>query len=120
VFDTRWVLQERNPPCLKLDKPLGTIYLSHKPHPIIVANTALSETTRADEIAIETTKTGKVTAVVAAKSIFSKKRYKAQNANLRNKKPSHQKAESANFLVNIAGDQDAFLRKQEKARYQRN
>ncbi len=39
---------------LKIDEPLGTIYLSHKPHPINVANTALSETTKADEIAIKT------------------------------------------------------------------
>jgi hypothetical protein len=58
---------------LKIDKPLGTIYLSHKPHPIKVFDTALSETTKADEITIETTKTGKVTAVVAVMSIFSKK-----------------------------------------------
>jgi hypothetical protein len=39
---------------LKLDKPaLGTIYLSTEPPPIKVANTAPSETTRADEIAIK-------------------------------------------------------------------
>jgi hypothetical protein len=50
---------------LKLDNPLGTIYLSTEPHPIKVADTAPSETTRADEVAIETAKTGKVTAVVA-------------------------------------------------------
>jgi hypothetical protein len=49
---------------LKIDEPLGTIYLSHKPHPIKVANTALSETMKADEIAIKTAETGKVTAVV--------------------------------------------------------
>ncbi len=49
---------------LKIDKPLGTIYLSHEPHPIKVADTALSETTKADEIAIKTATTGKVTAVV--------------------------------------------------------
>ncbi len=55
--------------CLKLDKPLGTIYLSTGPRPIKVANTAPSETTRADEIAIETAKTGKVTAVAAVMSM---------------------------------------------------
>jgi hypothetical protein len=27
---------------LKIDEPLGTIYLSHKPRPIKVVNTALS------------------------------------------------------------------------------
>jgi hypothetical protein len=82
---------------LKADKPLGTIYSSHKPHPINVANTALSETTKADQITIETAKTGKVTAVVAAMSIFSKKRCKLRSANLGNGKPSCQKAERANF-----------------------
>ncbi len=49
---------------LKIDEPLETIYLSHKPHPIKVVNTALSETTMTDEIASKTAKTGKVTAVV--------------------------------------------------------
>ncbi len=46
---------------LKIDEPLGTIYSSHKPRPIKVIDTALSETTKADEIASKTTKTGKVT-----------------------------------------------------------
>ncbi len=41
---------------LNIDKPVGTIYLSHKPHPIKVINTALSETTKADEIASKTAK----------------------------------------------------------------
>jgi hypothetical protein len=58
---------------LKIDKPVGTIYSSHKPRPIKVADTALSETTNADEIAIEAAKTGKVTALVAVMSIFSRK-----------------------------------------------
>ncbi len=62
--------------CLKIDKPIGTIYLSTEPCPIKVANTAPSETTRADEIGIEAAKTGKVTTVVAAMSIFSEKRCK--------------------------------------------
>jgi hypothetical protein len=65
---------------LKIDEPLGTINLSHKPHPIKVVNTALSETTRADEIASETAKTGKVTAVVAVMSIFSRKRCELRGA----------------------------------------
>jgi hypothetical protein len=47
--------------------------LSHKPRPIKVVNTALSETTKADEIASKTKKTGKVTAVVVVMSIFSRK-----------------------------------------------
>jgi hypothetical protein len=83
---------------LKIDEPLGTIYLSHKPHPIKFIDTALSETTKADEIAIETAKTGKVTAVVTVMRIFSRKRCKLWSANLGNEKPSCQKAEKANIL----------------------
>jgi hypothetical protein len=82
---------------LKIDEPLSTIYSSHKPHPIKAANTALSETMRADEIAIKTAKTGKVTPVVAIMSIFSRKRCKLRSANLGNEKPSCQKVERANF-----------------------
>jgi hypothetical protein len=55
---------------LKIDKPLEPICLSHKPRLIKVVNTALSETTKADEIAKETAETGMVTAVVAVMSIF--------------------------------------------------
>jgi hypothetical protein len=55
---------------LKIDEPLGNIYSSHKPRLIKVVNTALSETMKADQIAIKTEKTGKVTAVVAVMSIF--------------------------------------------------
>jgi hypothetical protein len=83
--------------CLKIDKPLKPIYLSHKPRPIKVVDTALSETMKADEIASKTAKTGKVTAVVAVMSIFKKKRCKLRSASLRNERPSCQKAERANF-----------------------
>ncbi len=65
---------------------------------IKVANTAPSETMRADEIVIETAKIGRVTAVVVAMNIFSQKRCKLQDANRGNEKPSQPKAESANFL----------------------
>jgi hypothetical protein len=54
---------------LKIDKPFGTLYSLTEFRLIKVAATALSETTGADEIAIETTKTGKVIAVVAVMSI---------------------------------------------------
>ncbi len=47
--------------------------MSHKPRPIKVVETALSVATKADEIALETAKTRKVTAVVAIMSIFKKK-----------------------------------------------
>jgi hypothetical protein len=96
--------------CLKIDEPLETIYLSHKPHPIKVVNTALSETTKADQIVIETAKTEKVTAVVVVMSIFSRK-----NANCgalisemrgflakRRKEPI--------FRRKIPADQEAFLK----------
>ncbi len=67
--------------------------MSTKPHPIKVTDTAPSEITRANEIAIETT----VTMMVVKMSIFNKKRCKLQSANLGNEKPSCLKAESANF-----------------------
>jgi hypothetical protein len=47
---------------------------------------------------IKTAKTGKVTAVVAVMSIFSKKRCDLQSTKFGNEKPSCQKAKSANFL----------------------
>jgi hypothetical protein len=49
---------------LKIDEPLGTVYSSTEPHLIEVAATTPYEIMRADEIAIKTTKTGMVTAVI--------------------------------------------------------
>jgi hypothetical protein len=84
---------------LKLDLPKGNIYSSTKPCPIKVDDTAPSETMRANEIAIETAKTGKVAVVVSVMCSFSGKRCKLRrSANRRNEKPSCQKAENANFL----------------------
>jgi hypothetical protein len=80
-----------------MDQPLEPIYLSHKPHPIKVADTALSIATKADEIAKETAETGKVTAVVTVMSIFKRKRCKLRSASLGNERPSRQKVERANF-----------------------
>jgi hypothetical protein len=88
--------------------------LSHKPRLIKVDNTALSETKKADQITIETAKTGKVTAVVAVMCIFSRKQSELRSANLGNKKPSCQKAER--FWREIPADQEALLKNQEKAR----
>jgi hypothetical protein len=51
----------------------------------------------ADKIPIKTTKTGKVTAVVAVIRIFSKKICTLQSAKSGNERPSCQKAGSANF-----------------------
>jgi hypothetical protein len=58
---------------LKIDEPLGTIYLSHKPRPIKVVKTALSETTKADEIASKTAKNRKGDCGIAVMSIFRNK-----------------------------------------------
>ncbi len=73
--------------------------MSTEPRPIKVVNTAPShsETTWANEIAIETAKTGKATAVVMVISIFSEKRCKLRSINHGNEEPSCQKAERANF-----------------------
>jgi hypothetical protein len=102
---------------LKIDKPLESIYLSHKPRPIKVVDTALSETMKADEIAKETRKTGKVTAVVTVMSIFKRKRCKLRSASLGNERPSRQKAERAIFCRKIPADCETFLKNQEKVRY---
>ncbi len=71
--------------------------MSTEPCTIKDANTAPSETARADEVAIETAKTSKVTVVVAVMSIFCKKRCKLRWANHGNEKPSCQKVERADF-----------------------
>jgi hypothetical protein len=94
--------------------------MSHKPRPIKVLDTALSKATKADEIAKETAKTGKVTVVVAVMSIFKRKRCTLRSASLGNERPSCQKAERANFCRKIPADHETFLKNQEKVGYQRN
>jgi hypothetical protein len=91
-----------------------------EPRPIKVANTAPSETTRADEVVIETTKTGKMTAVVMVISIFSEKdaSCRALIAEMRSLLAKRRKVPI--FRRKIPVDQEVFLRNQEKARYQRN
>ncbi len=98
--------------------------MSHNPRPIKVVDTALSETTKADQITIETAKTGKVTAVVTVMSMsiqplvkqqrliaktrkvtavvvvmstFSRKKSKLWSTNPGNERPSRQKAERADI-----------------------
>jgi hypothetical protein len=93
-----------------MDEPLETIYSSHKPCPIKVVNTALSETTKADEIASEAAKTGKMTAVVMVMSIFKKKICKLWSNNLGNEKPSCQRAEEPIFWRKIPANQKALLK----------
>jgi hypothetical protein len=98
----------------KIDKPLEPIYLSHKPRPIKVVDTALSKAMKADEIAKETATTSKVTAVVAVMSIFKRKRCKLRSTSLGNERPSCQKAERADFCRKIPVDCETFLKNQEK------
>ncbi len=93
--------------------------MSHKPRLIKVVNTALSETTKADEIASKTTKTGKVTAVVAVMSIFKKKRCKLLSANLGNERPSCQKVERANFAEENTRGSRSLSQKSRKVRIQK-
>ncbi len=84
---------------LEINKPLGNVYLSTETRPIKVVDTAPStsnSTRRADEIAIETANTNKVTAVVAVMRFFCKKKCKSWRAIPGNRKPSFQKAESEN------------------------
>ncbi len=76
--------------------------MSHKPHLIKFVETALSVATKADEIALETAKTGKVTMVVAVMSIFKRKKCKLRSAILGNERPSRQRAERANFSQEIS------------------
>jgi hypothetical protein len=57
---------------------------------------------RADEIAIETAKPGKMTALVAVMSIFCKNKCKSWSANPGNDKPFRQKAKSPNFPEEIS------------------
>jgi hypothetical protein len=101
---------------LKIDKPLGTIYSSHKPHPIKVANTALSDSTKADEIAIKTAKTGKVSVVVAVMS----KRCKFRALILEMKSLLAKRQKEQIIRRKIPTNQEVLLKNQEKAGYQRN
>jgi hypothetical protein len=103
-----------------MDKPLGTIYSSTEPRPIKVANTAPSETTRADEIAIKTAKTGKVTAVVAVMSISSKKNASCRVLIAEMRSLLAKGRKEPIFRRKIPADKETFLRNQEKAGYQRN
>jgi hypothetical protein len=63
--------------------------MSTEARPIKGIDTASSKNVRAGEKAIETAKTGKVTAAVVVMSIFCRKKCKLQSANPGNKKPSH-------------------------------
>jgi hypothetical protein len=74
----------------------------------------------ADEIASKTAKTGKVTAVVAVMSIFSRKRCKLRSANLGNERPPCQEAERANIPEDNTHGSRSYSQNQEKTGYRRN
>jgi hypothetical protein len=93
--------------------------LSHKPHRIKVVDTALSETTKADEIANKTAKTGKVTAVVAVMSIFKKKDANCGALVSEMRGLLAKRRKEPIFWRKIPADQEAFLKNQEKAGYRR-
>jgi hypothetical protein len=63
-----------------------------------VVYTAPSNNMRADKVATETAKTGKVTAVVAVMSIFCRMRCKLRSTNPENEKPSCHKREKCQFI----------------------
>jgi hypothetical protein len=65
--------------CLKLDKPTGHNYMSSETRPVKVTNLD-SDKIRANEIAIENSKTGKVTAVVTVIYLFKDKRCNSRSA----------------------------------------
>jgi hypothetical protein len=88
--------------------------MSTEAQPIKVVKTAPSKNMRADEIAIETAKTGKVTTVVAVMSIFYMKKFKSQSANPGNEKPSCQKAESADLFEGNSHKSRNFSQKTRK------
>ena len=65
---------------LKLEQPIGIHLISTDTYPIKSTKLAL-DTIRANEIAIENSKTGKVTAVVTMLKVFGDKIYNSRNAN---------------------------------------
>ncbi len=79
--DTGFSVEKR----LKLDRPMGHNYMSSETRPIRVTNVD-PETIRANDIAIENSKTGKVTAVVAVMYLFRERKCKSQSANPKFKK----------------------------------
>ncbi len=93
--------------------------MSHKPRPIKIVETALSVAMKADEIAKETTKTRKVTTVVAVMSIFFffSANCRALFSEMRGLLAKERKEPI--FCRKIPADHKTFLKKQEKVGYQR-
>jgi hypothetical protein len=68
---------------LKLDKPFMSDLQSTQPHPIKVID-PVSNSTRADEKALENAKTGKVTAVVVVMHLYGDSKSSSINTNAKN------------------------------------
>ena len=94
--------------------------MSHKPRPIKVVETALSVAMKADEIALETAKTGKVTAVVVVMSIFKKKSANCGALFLEIRGLLAKERKEPIFCSKFPTNRKTFLKKQEKVQYQRN
>ncbi len=94
---------------LKINKHLGTVYQSTEPRPIKVANTASSDSKRANKIAIETAKTGKVTAVVAIVTLFVKKDAICRALLLRTRSLLAKRRKAPNSRRTIPSDRETFL-----------
>ncbi len=94
--------------------------MSHKPRPIKVVKTALSVAMKADEIAKETTRTGKVTAVVAVMSILKKKSANCGALFLERRGLLAKERKEPIFRRKFPADRETFLKKREKVGYQRN
>jgi hypothetical protein len=101
---------------LKIDKHLNPIYMSHKPRPIKVVETAPSVATKADEIAKETAETGKVTAVVAVMSKEKDANCGALVSEMRGLLAKRRKEPI--FCRKIPADCETLLKNQEKVGYQ--
>jgi hypothetical protein len=84
--------------CLQLNRHIGTVYISTDSRLIKVVNTAPRKTMKADDIANETAKTGKVTVDVSVMGFYCRKKCNSWSANPGNNKPSYHKAESGEFL----------------------
>jgi hypothetical protein len=96
---------------LKLDKPIGTVYMSTDSCLIKVADTAPSNTKRADKIANETAKTGKVAAMVAVMSIFVERNASRAELILEMRSLLASRKKVLSFSRKISANQETFLRK---------
>jgi hypothetical protein len=94
--------------------------LSHKPRLIKVVNKPVVKLQRLMKLQTKPQKTGKVTAVVADMSIFKKKDVNCRVLVLEIRGLLAKRQKEPIFCRKIPANQEAFLKNQEKAKYQRN